>query len=128
MFLVRSRKSVRRVYHSAVSVLNEEVFWPVFCGSDDDGLLVFAEDAAEGIGDFADGGVGCDGGEDGGEEIFGGGGAALEFGEGGFCTDRITVGAESVQAGNLGALDFGVDAECGNGARIISLRWGDEVI
>src|SRR5712664_1127339 len=117
MFLVRSRKSVRRVYHSAVSVLNEEVFWPVFCGSDDDGFLVFAEDAAEGVGDFTDGGVGFDGGEDGGEEIFGGGGAALEFGEGGFGEGGVALGADSVQAGDLGAFDFGVDAEGGNGAR-----------
>src|SRR5258708_10164703 len=49
--------------------------------SDDDGFLVFAEDAAEGVGDFADGGVGFDGGEDGGEEIFGGGGPAREVRE-----------------------------------------------
>ena len=48
--------------------------------SDDDGFLVFAEDAAEGVGDFAYGGVGFDGGEDGGEEIFCRRGAALEFG------------------------------------------------
>ena len=48
--------------------------------SDDYGFLVFAEEASEGVGDFADGGVGFDGGEDGGEKIFGGGGAALEFG------------------------------------------------
>jgi len=47
---------------------------------DDYGFLVFAEEASEGVGDFADGGVGFDGGEDGGEKIFGGGGAALEFG------------------------------------------------
>jgi hypothetical protein len=31
--------------------------------------LILAEEAAEGVGDFADGGVGFDGGEDGGEEI-----------------------------------------------------------
>lgn len=47
--------------------------------SDDDGLLVFAEDAAEGVGDFADAGVGFDGGENGWKEIFGGSGAALKF-------------------------------------------------
>ena len=39
-----------------------------------------AEDLAESVGDFADGGVRFDGGEDGGEKIFGGAGAALEFG------------------------------------------------
>ena len=60
--------------------------------SDDDGFLVFAEDAAEGVGDFADGGVGFDGVEDGGEEIFGRRGAALEFGERGLrfgCESRL---------------------------------------
>ena len=52
--------------------------------SDDDGFLVFAEDAAKGVGDFADGGISFDGSEDGGEKIFGSGGAALELGKGGF--------------------------------------------
>src|SRR4249919_3283500 len=75
--------------------------------SDDDGFLVFAEDAAEGVGDFTNGGVGFDGGEDGGEEIFCGGGAALEFGESGLGTSGIAFGAEGVQAGDLGTLDFG---------------------
>src|SRR5204863_8067681 len=41
--------------------------------SDDHGFPVFAEDAAEGVGDFADRGIGFDGGEDGGEEVFGSG-------------------------------------------------------
>jgi len=36
------------------------------CDSDYDGFLVFAEGAAEGVGDFAYCGVGFDGGEDGG--------------------------------------------------------------
>src|SRR5258706_10576657 len=96
--------------------------------SDDDGLLVFAEDAAEGVGDFADGGVGFDGGEDGGEEIFRGGGAALEFGESGLGAGGIAPGAESVHAGDLGALDFGVDAKNGNGARIVSFGGSDEIV
>src|SRR5260370_1304028 len=96
--------------------------------SDDDGLLVFAEDAAEGVGDFADGGVGFDGGENGGEEVFGGGGAALEFGERGFGAGGIALGAEGVQAGDLGALDFGVAAENRNCARVVSFRWGDEIV
>src|SRR6266853_4550270 len=91
---------------------------------DDHGLLVFAEDAAEGVGDFANGGVGLDGGEDGGEEIFGGGGAALEFGEGGFGTSGVAFGAEGVEAGDLGAFDFGINAEGGNGARFVC----DEVV
>src|SRR6267142_73937 len=92
--------------------------------SDDHGFLVFAEDAAEGVGDFANGGVGFDGGEDGGEEIFGGGGAALEFGEGRFGTGGVAFGAEGVEAGDLGAFDFGIDAEGRNGARLV----GDEVV
>src|ERR1700682_2801077 len=86
--------------------------------SDNDGFLVFAEDAAEGVGDFPDGGVGFNGGEDGGEKIFGGGGAALELGESRFCAGGVTLGAESVEASDLGALDIGVDAERGNGTRI----------
>src|SRR6266700_2098777 len=84
--------------------------------SDDDGFLVFAEDAAEGVGDFADGGVGFDGGEDGGKEIFIRGSSALEFGEGGLEARGIAPGAKSVQAGDLGALGFGVDAQRGNAA------------
>ena len=52
---------------------------PALQGLDDDGFVVFAIDAAEGVGDFAYGGVGFDGGEDGGEKIFASGGAALEF-------------------------------------------------
>src|SRR6267143_5152708 len=84
--------------------------------SDDDGFRVFAKDAAEGVGDFADGGVGVDGGEDGGKEIFGSGGAALEFGESGFDEGGVALGAQSVQASDLGALDFGIDAERRDGA------------
>src|SRR5258707_7299394 len=115
--------------------MQESASWEILGGkeyyskkSDDDGFLVFAEDAAEGVGDFADGGVGFDGGEDGGEEIFSGGGAALEFGESGLGAGGIAPGAESVQAGDLGALDFGVDAENGNGARMVSFRGGDEIV
>src|SRR5712664_2591302 len=85
--------------------------------SDDDGFLVFAEDAAEGVGDFARGGVGFDGGEDGGEEIFGSGGAALELGESRFCAGGVTLGTESVEASDLRALDIDVDTERGNGTR-----------
>src|SRR5712692_4853267 len=115
-------------YDSASAVTACALVQPKRRASDDDGLLVFAEDAAEGVGDFADGGVGFDGGEDGGEEIFGGGGAALEFDEGGFGADEIAPGAEGVQAGDLGALDFGIDAKNGNGAGGICFRWGDEVV
>ena len=82
---------------------------------DDDGFLVFAEDAAEGVGDFADGGVGFDGGENGGQEIFGGGGAALEFGESGLRFRGVALGAQGVEARDLGALDFGFDAQGGDG-------------
>src|SRR6267378_2356187 len=77
--------------------------------SDDHGFLVFAEDAAEGVGDFADGGVGFDSIEDGGE--------ALELGESRFCAGGVTLGTESVEASDLRALDLGVDAERGNGTR-----------
>jgi hypothetical protein len=61
--------------------------------SDDDGFVVFAEDAAEGVGDFADGGVGFDGGENRREEILVADGAALEFGQGGFGAGGIALGA-----------------------------------
>src|SRR5947208_2779462 len=83
----------------------------------DDRFLVFAEDAAEGVGDFADGGVGFDGGKDGGKEIFGSGGAALELGKGGLGAGRVALGAESVEASDLRALNIGVDAQRGDGAR-----------
>src|SRR6267143_626017 len=92
--------------------------------SDDDGFRVFAKDAAEGVGDFADGGVGFDGGEDGGKEIFGSGGAALELGKGGFGEGGVAPDAQSVQAGDLGALDFGIDAERRDGAFFLC----DEVV
>ena len=45
--------------------------------SDDHGFLVFTVNAAEGVGYFTDRGVGFDGGENCGEQIFGGVGAAL---------------------------------------------------
>src|SRR5712692_8747154 len=115
-------------YDSASAVTACALVQPKRRASDDDGLLVFAEDAAEGVGDFADGGVGFDGGEDGGEEIFGSGGAALEFSEGGFGEGGIAFGAERVQAGDLGALDFGVDAEKGNGALAIFFDGCDKIV
>src|SRR5258708_2937653 len=68
------------------------------------------------------------GGEDGGEEVLGGGGGAVEVGERGFGAGGIALGAEGVQAGDLGALDFGVDAENRNCARVVSFRWGDEIV
>jgi hypothetical protein len=37
---------------------------------DNNRLLIFAEEAAKGVGDFADSGVSFDGGENGGEKIF----------------------------------------------------------
>src|SRR5258708_2806887 len=92
--------------------------------SDDHGFLVFAEDAAEGVGDFADGGVGFDGGEDGWKEILRGGGAALEFGESGLSFGGTSFGSESVQTSDLGALDFGVDAQSRNG----TFFFRDEII
>ena len=70
-----------------------------YCGLrnlDHHGFLVFAEEAAKGVGDFADGGVSFDGGEDGREKVFSGGGAALEFGERGLDAGRIAFGAQGV--------------------------------
>jgi len=64
--------------------------------SDDDGFLVFAEDAAEGVGDFAYGGVGFDGSEDGGEKIFGADGAAAEFDKSGLRFGGIALRAQGV--------------------------------
>ena len=72
--------------------------------------MVFAEDVAEGVGDFAYGGEGFDGGEDGGEKIFGGPGAALEFGEGGLRFGVVAFGAEGLEAGDLRAFDFWLNA------------------
>src|SRR6266446_4107857 len=92
--------------------------------SDNHRFLVFAEDAAEGVGDFADGGVGFDGGEDGRKEILRGGGAALEFGESGLSFGGTSFGSESVQTSDLGALDFGVDAQSRNG----TFFFRDEII
>jgi len=108
--------------------MQESVSWGILGGeyyskkSDNDGFLVFAEDAAEGVGDFADGGVGFDGGEDGGEKIFGSGGAALELGESRFCAGGVTLGTESVETSDLRALDIGVDAERGNGTRFFRYK------
>ena len=79
--------------------------------SDDDGFLVFAEDAAEGVGDFAYGGVGFDGVEDGGEEIFCGGGAALKFGEGGLRFGGVAFGSAVRLGGRFGSVRFRV--RCG---------------
>lgn len=50
----------------------------------DDGFAVFAEGTAEGIGNFAHGGVGLDGGEDDGHEVLGAASAAFDFVECGF--------------------------------------------
>src|SRR5258706_13548432 len=109
--------------------MQESASWEILGGkeyyskkSDDDGFLVFAEDAAEGVGDFADGGVGFDSGEDGGEKIFGSGGAALELGESRFCAGGGTLGTESGDASDFGALDIGVDAERGNGTRVFRYK------
>src|SRR5258706_13403328 len=111
--------------------MQESASWEILGGkeyyskkSDDDGFLVFAEDAAEGVGDFADGGVGFDSGEDGGEKIFGSGGAALKLGESRFWAGGGTLGAESVEAGGLGALAIGVGAGGGNGSRAFRSKVG----
>src|SRR5712664_2611287 len=84
--------------------------------SNNDGFLVFAEDAAEGVGDFTDRGVGLDSGEDRGEKILLCGGQALEGGEGRFGARAITLRAESIQAGDLRALDILIHAQRGDTA------------
>src|SRR5258706_1467945 len=90
--------------------MQESASWEILGGkeyyskkSDNDGFLVFAEDAAEGVGDFADGGVGFDSGEDGGEKIFGSGGAALELGESRFFAGGGTRGNERREASGFSA-------------------------
>src|SRR5579859_7470983 len=93
-----------------ISARREEAEARINFMSDDDRFLIFAEDASERVGDFTYGGVGFDGGEDGGEEVFGGGGAALEYGQGGSRSGGIASGAKGVQAGDLGALDFWLNA------------------
>ena len=46
---------------------------------DDDGFLVFAEETAQGVGDFADRGVGFDRSENCWQKVLAGGGTAGEF-------------------------------------------------
>src|SRR5215472_2103395 len=79
--------------------------------SNDNGFLIFAEDAAEGVGDFADGGVGFDGREDRREKILCRGGSMLEFGERGLHAGGIAAATKSFHSGDLRALDFFVDAQ-----------------
>src|SRR5258706_11463895 len=86
--------------------------------SDDHGFLVFAEDAAEGVGDFAHGGVGFDGGEDGGEEIFGSGGAALELGESPFFAGGGKLGTGGGEGRDLGGVGIRVHVQRGEGKRV----------
>src|ERR1700676_2293529 len=66
--------------------------------SNDYGFLIFAEGAAERVGDFAHGGVGFHGGEDGGEKIFGGGGGRGGVGRGGWGAGGVALGAQGVEA------------------------------
>src|SRR5258706_16118021 len=96
--------------------MQESASWEILGGkeyyskkSDDDGFLVFAEDAAEGVGDFADGGVAFDGGEDGGEAIFGSGGAAGGVGGGRVFSRGGGPGAGWGWGGDLEAFGFAVD-------------------
>src|SRR5258707_15691309 len=91
--------------------MQESASWEILGGkeyyskkSDDHGFLVFAEDAAEGVGDFADGGVGFDGGEDGGEEIFGSGGAGGGVRERRFWGGGGTPWAGGGEGGGFGAV------------------------
>ena len=86
--------------------------------------MVFTEDVAEGIGDFAYRRIGFDGGEEGGEEIFGGGGAAGKFAKGGFCAGRVAFRAQGLQARHLSVLDLRVDEE----GRDCALLFGNEFV
>ena len=73
----RIRKTGRKEILEEGDRRRRNTWTPSAAQLNDNRFLIFAEDAAEGVGDFADGGVGLDGGEDGGKEIFCGGGAAL---------------------------------------------------
>src|SRR5271170_3585416 len=66
---------------------------------------------AESVGDFAYSSLRFDGGEDGGDEIFGGGGAAGKLSQGGFDARRVAVGSQGLQTLDLGALDLRINAE-----------------
>src|SRR6185437_10749613 len=63
----------------------------------EDGFLVFSEGTAQGIRDFAQGGVRFDGREDGGHKIFCGAGAAFDFGEGGVGFCGVAADAQRIQ-------------------------------
>src|SRR6267143_3405848 len=91
---------------------------------DDNGFLILAEHAAQGVGDFADSGVGFDGGEDGRKKIFRRGSAALELGKRQFGARGVAFGAQSVQSRNLGALDFRVNTENRN----VAVLFCDEIV
>ena len=91
---------------------------------EDDGFLVFAEDLAEGVGDFADGGIGFDSGEDSWQKIFGGMGAALELDESGLDFRGVASGAQGVESSDLRAFDLWVDAQ----SRDLAVLFGDEFV
>ena len=91
--------------------------------SNHDGFLVLAEGAAEGVGNFADGDVGLDGGENGGHEIFAGAGAALDFGGGSGGFRGVAAGAHGLEARHLGAFDFRIDAHRGDGFFFFGLEF-----
>src|SRR5580700_5870453 len=82
--------------------------------SDDDGFLVFAEGAAEGVGDFADRGVGFDGGQNCGHQVFGGVRAALDLGEGGVCFRGVAAGAQRMEPRDLRAFNLRINAQRGD--------------
>src|SRR5215831_15676255 len=84
--------------------------------SNDNRLLVFAEDSAQRVGDFADCSVSFDGGEDRWEEILVRGCAPLQLSQRSPYFRGVTPPAECVKARHLRAFDFGVDTQSRNRA------------
>ena len=66
--------------------------------------MILAVDAAEGVRDFANRGVGFDGGENGGEKIFTVAGAAIQFREGRLRLAGSALCAEGLEIPDLSAL------------------------
>ena len=78
-------------------------------GLDNDGFAEFAEDSAEGVGYFAYGGVGFDGGEDVGHEVGVGAGGLIDSLQAGLVGDGIACGAEGAETFYLAAFELGID-------------------
>ena len=76
-------------------------------------LLILAEDAAQGVGNFPHGGVGLDGVEDGGQQVAFGARGLFHGAERCLHARGVAAGAQARQAFHLGALDFRIDAQQG---------------